>query len=109
MSVETLRAAYDLLNAQRPFNLWNLPDGEDVTFRVVRDRKTMGWASGTTIAISRSCVGHLDTLLRVMAHEMVHLHQHRNKLEISGVEHNTAFRRDIARVAKALGFDPRAI
>lgn len=114
MTEDTLRAAYDLLNTQRPFSSWNLPDSDDVSFRVTRNRRLMGrcvwWSDGgATIEISRNCVGHVDTLMRVMAHEMVHLHHYRNKLDSSGVQHNAAFNRDLAATAKSLGFDPKSL
>lgn len=104
-----LRAAYDFLNETQPFCKWNLPDGEDVEFRVVRDRLTHAWHSvvdkKNVIAISILTVGHTTTLMRAMAHEMVHVHERRSSCNATG--HSRAFAKWGAMVSKYHGFDPR--
>ena len=102
-----LVAAYELLRTTPPFRGWNLPDAGAVEFAVLRDRTTYGDCDGETIRVSSSCHGHLRTLLATVAHEMIHLHQMRNRLETSNTEHNADFRRRAARVCRLHGFDPK--
>jgi hypothetical protein len=106
---DTLRAAYDFLNETPPFNKWNLPHGEDIEFRVVRDRNRYAWhslvAEKHVIAVSSLNVGHTISLIRVMAHEMVHVHERRSSCNATG--HSPAFMRWGAQVSAYHGFDPK--
>jgi hypothetical protein len=112
MTPDTLRACYNFLNETRPFDRWNLPDGDDVEFRVVRDPTLFGWymrepSTGRhIIGVSTATVKHTDTLIRTMAHELVHLHEHNSGP--CGKGHSRAFRGYAAQVCKAHGFDPGA-
>lgn len=110
LTKDTLRACYDFLNETAPFNRWNLPDGEDVSFCVVRDPSLFGWylldGDKHIIGISETTVGHTDTLIRTMSHEMVHLHEHNSGPCRNG--HRRAFRAYAKQVCAAHGFDPRA-
>jgi hypothetical protein len=107
---DILRACYNFLNETLPFNRWNLPDGDDVEFRVVRDPGLFGWyllESGKhIIAVSSATVGHTDTLIRTMAHEMVHAHEHSVGPCKKG--HSRAFWAYAKQVCNAHGFDPKA-
>lgn len=109
LTVETLRAAYDYLNTTPPFNRWNLPDGEDVRFRVVGDPLVQGryrWDGRQhVIDISRRLIGRTMSLMDVMAHEMLHLHEENAGACGSG-EHSAAFRKWSTQVCKWHGFDP---
>lgn len=111
LTTEALRAAYDLLNATPPFSRWNLPDGEDIEFKVVRDPRCYGWYQRRrgrhVIAVSRRMVGYTSTLLRTMAHEMVHVHEGHTGVDKARVEHSAAFRKWAAQVCRVHGFDPR--
>lgn len=107
-----LRSAYDLLAVTDPFIRWNLPDSEDIEFRVQKGRGQDArlWMQGTkfTIDISSAKNGHLDTMLSSMAHEMVHLHEARCKMRWRGTDHHgAAFRKWAAQVCKVHGFDPK--
>lgn len=109
-SSETLRSAYNYFNETPPFNKWNLPDGDDVEFKVTRERGTYGWhtfdGKKHVIAVSSASVSHTMTLLSTMAHEMVHVHERSNgACGVAG--HGKAFKRWAAQVAKAHGFDPK--
>jgi hypothetical protein len=112
---ESLAAAYDYLKTTPPFNKWNLPESEDVLFKLSRRPREYGryqW-NGTRHTITASVHGmaHTTTLMRFLSHEMVHLY-----LEIMGWEsrahseevHNAAFRKFAARICKYHGFDPKA-
>lgn len=108
-----LRVNYDMNRHTAPFDRWNLPDPEDVVFKVTRSRRTAGYhttyiADGRhEIGISERCCGSLYTLTRIMQHEMVHAHQKNTvpKTETPGVEHNAAFRRESDKVCAIHGWD----
>jgi hypothetical protein len=109
LNKEMLAACYDFVVACPPFDRWNLPPSEDVVFKVIRSNTTRGWYTFKngrhTIAISQNCVGHTISLLSVMMHEVLHLHQKHNCLETSAM-HNAAFQKDALRICKIHGFDP---
>lgn len=111
LSPSILRLAYDLLCATEPFSRWNLPDGEDVTFQVLRTRNVSAqiYTDGTKrpiISISGGTNGHINTVLSSLAHEMVHLHEHRCKIRFRGADHHgAAFRKWAAQVCEAHGYD----
>lgn len=110
LTPDILRAAYDYLNSTPPFARWNLPDSDDVKFVVSKHKQFAGWHEADrkkhTIAISIVYVGHTHTLLAIMAHEMVHLHQVHSGMHTGG-EHNRAFAKLAQRVAAIHGFDPK--
>ena len=111
LTPENLQAAYDYLCTTQPYNRWNLPDGEDVVFKVVRDRSLQGWHTFDgiqhVIGISGFCIGTSSSLIAVMAHEMVHVHENAIKISRVDVEHSQAFKRFAARVCQFHGFDPK--
>ncbi len=111
LTPESLRAAYDFLCATPPFSKWNLPDGEEVIFRVCRAPKVCGWygiiKEKHVIAISRRCISHTSNLMATMAHEMIHLHQREAKIETPGAEHNRAFLKLAERVCRIHGWDSK--
>ena len=103
-----LAAAYDFLRETPPYRAWKLPPSSALRFRVARDRTVHGWfepkKSGLWIAVSTAGAGHTDTVLRVVAHEMIHLHQHITGAE-GRVDHNEQFKRLAQRVCKLHGWD----
>lgn len=107
---EILAGAYDYLKTTPPFNRWNLPESEDVLFIVTRSKKVMGTHSTQNgrhvIEVSRFKVGYTGTLMALMAHEIIHLHQNAVGMETKGVEHNAAFDKLAKHVCKYHGFDP---
>lgn len=111
LTSDALRAAYNYLNETPPFNKWNLPDGDEIDFQVVRDRSLFGWhkfdGSKHVIAISSAAVGHTGTLLQTMAHEMVHVHE-RSTGACGTTGHGKAFKRWSAQVCDIHGFDSKA-
>lgn len=110
LTPDILRAAYDYLNECSPFQKWNLPPGEDVIFRVARSPNMLGWYhledGKHAITISTACIGATDSLMRVMGHEMIHLHEQNAKACGRG-QHSAAFNRWAAQVCRIHGFDPK--
>ena len=111
LTPEMVAAAYDLLRTTPPFNRWNLPEPEDVTFRVVRDPKVYGsyLRSGDRhiISVSSRWIGHLDRLLEVVAHEAIHLHEGATGADRGKGEHSAAFKKWADQICKLHGFDPK--
>lgn len=108
----TMAAVYDFLVETPPFNRWSLPDSEEIVFLVTRSRKTTGYYSLHNgrhyIGASRYLIGHTNTLVELVGHEMVHLHQKVACMESKGVEHNAAFFKLSAQVCKVHGWDWKA-
>jgi hypothetical protein len=105
-----LVAAYDFLRATPPFVGWRLPEADDVEFRVCHFAH-LGEChanDGThVIALSGRRISHTDTLMRTMAHEMIHLrHNHVGTAAMVNTVHGAQFVRDAKLVAKAHGYDP---
>ncbi len=108
-----MEAAYLLLCTIRPFCDYSLPHADDVEFHVVRDKKLLGWHvkrsnkdQTNIIAISHRGVGHLDSLMRVLGHEMIHLAQERSGTASRSM-HNAEFHRMAKDVCDSLGWDLR--
>lgn len=108
-------AVYDCLRQFRPFNRWRLPPASEVEFRATARRDCMAEhvhapdsRNPHTITMSTLKVGHLDTLVRCMAHEMIHVAQ-----AVSGdrgrAEHNADFNRRAALAARCNGWDPKEL
>jgi len=102
-------AAYEFLSSLPPIKAWKLPPSIEVEFRVRAWDKFFGeYDERGIITISSSKHGHLDTLLRTMAHEMIH-----QKLHLSGYPkwelHDERFLELAHAVATELGFDPKEL
>ena len=95
-----------------PFHRWKLPPSEEIEFAVTKAKDRIGsyiWNGKVhRITISAEFVGHYDTLVRTMAHEMIHLSQESSG-DSNGAQHNADFRRRAALVAKYHGFDPKEL
>lgn len=109
-----LVGAYNYLCHTEPF--WGmrpkLLDADDVSFQVIRDRRTSGYflppmasIKFPTIAVSSACVGSTNLLMEIMAHEILHMYQWLSKTETSNTEHNAAFFELSKKVCKAHVFD----
>lgn len=110
LTPDTLKAAYDYLATTPPFSKWNMPDSDDVRFRVTRHKDRFGHycrvGGKHEIVVSTHLVGRTDGLMQTMAHEMVHLHQAEACME-TPAQHNAAFRRLASAVCRFHGFDEK--
>lgn len=108
---EMLAAAYDYLCTTPPFREWNMPHSEDVKFVVVKSKTDAGWhkiENGVDIiGVSSANIGRTLSLMELLAHEMVHVHQRAVGTETPQVKHNRAFNMMAAQVCKFHGFDPK--
>ena len=109
LTPEVLRGAYTYLTETEPFCKWNLPDPEEMFFKVDRHQSRYGCAVGDEkghhmICVSSVFVGQTLSLMETVAHEMVHIHQAQAKMTM---DHGLAFRKFAAHVCKVHGFDPK--
>ncbi len=113
LTAEMLEAAYDYLRVTPPFSAWRLPHSDDVVFHLSSRRKEFGryrWdGERHTITASIHGMAYTSTLMRFMAHEMVHLYLEKAGLESPKGEevHNAHFRKYAAQVCRYHGFDPK--
>lgn len=107
-----LSLAYDFIRSMPPFTRYKIPPSECVEFRIVNDPRVYAWhklqENGThIIAVSRNCIGHTDTLLCKLSHELIHLIQ-AEKGTHTRTMHNAEFVRIANKVCKIHGFDFKA-
>ena len=104
---EIARGAYEFLHTIPPFNGWNLPDGEDIKFKIIKSHMTSGeyrhyGGDDHEIAVYKDMMP--PALLGVVAHEMIHLHQRMTKTDGGGA-HNRSFKILASKITKILGVD----
>jgi hypothetical protein len=114
LTPDIIEASYEFLRTTPPFRKWQLPHADEVTFVVSRHKNHIGYHRGTRrkvnsheIGISEACVGHTNTLLRTMAHEMIHQHQQRQRTDTPNAEHNAEFGRLARIVCRYHGWDEK--
>ena len=109
LTKDMLAAAYDFLVTTPPFNRWNLPDSDDILFKVVRARDHQAYHQMSegkhTVAVSCHTIGHTNSLMMAVGHELIHLYQAETGTDTSGVVHNAAFKKLAERVCKIHGWD----
>lgn len=110
LTPEILRGAYDFMRITPPFRGWKLPDGDDVEFYVGRKSTHLAeYEPGETaehrIALHETGVGYTQTMIELLAHEMVHLSLADTKH--AKVEHGAEFKRRARLVCRSHGFDPK--
>ena len=107
-----LKNIYNMLVACEPFDKWNMPLAAQIKFIVNADPDVMGtymyddgekWEHIITISTARC--GFLDTVIRTMAHEMIHMSFYRRKGN-KWAQHGKEFRARCHMVGKELGLDP---
>jgi hypothetical protein len=109
LTPEIMKACYEFLATTEPFVKYTLPDADEVTFIVSRENGLFGWhklSKGKhSIALVSKNLSHTCSIVRIMAHEMVHAALHENKCA-GRSEHGKAFKALAAEVCKHHGFDP---
>lgn len=114
LTPEVIPAAYEFLRATRPFKAWRLPHADEIEFHATLSKSDFGEYTHLCrtehryILISSVHVRHTDTLIRVLAHEMIHLHQALRGTETAGSQHNAQFHRIAKRICDLHGFDVKA-
>ena len=116
LTPQRIAAIYDCLRQFHPFTRWGLPESDAVEFRVAARKDVQGefartkWdrLNGHRITVSYINNHHYDSVVRTIAHEMIHQAQ-----EIAGTStkpqyqhyHNEDFKKRAHKVCKAFGFD----
>lgn len=99
LTPELLEGAYEYLRASSSLRGLKLPHHDEIGLKVTREKDSYGWMHGdqrsvdADIGISECCVGSTHMLVQVMAHEMIHLYQHRRGKETPNTKHNAEFRK----------------
>jgi hypothetical protein len=110
LTVDMLRAVYNMLCTVPPFDKWNLPDGDDIVFVVGRDRNLRGWCihreGKWKIGISNTVVARLNLLICTMMHEMIHVHEDNVEISRRDVQHSQAFLKWAEHVCQIHNLDP---
>lgn len=100
----TVEAAYELLRTTPPFRGWKLPPADEVEFIIcfaIDYRAQHQYLNGRhKIWVSARNVGSLQELTRVMAHEMIHVHEERTKQCRYDVLHSKKFQQWAKRVCQ---------
>ena len=105
-----LAGCYEFLRTTPPFRGWHLPHAEQVEFAVTRHKMHMGahvHKPPHLIDVSAQLVGHTSTLIWIIGHEMIHVHQAAAGLETPKASHNADFRRKATIACRYHGWDPR--
>jgi hypothetical protein len=107
-----LRNLYSAVYCMKPFCNWSMPLPEEVLFIIDKDPNTMGtylYDTGNDkyehiVTISEARCGSIDTVLKVLFHECIHMSRHKT---LRWSHHDKEFRSRAHRIAKELGFvDP---
>ena len=112
LTPDIMRAAYGFLHSLPPFNKWNLPEPEDMRFKVAKSAINYGWCDGRRklkmplIAVSSRSHGIPSTLLKTLAHEMIHLYMYAHNIPDRS-EHGKTFKAYWQQVCVVLGYDPK--
>jgi len=100
-----------MLMVCEPFTKWKLPLPDEVQFIVTDEQDVMGtymYDDGEkfahTITISKARCGFLDTVIRTMAHEMIHASRH-DTITDAWCKHDATFKRRANSIGKELGLD----
>jgi hypothetical protein len=103
----SLEAMYLMLNQMKPFKYWNLPNTACINFVVTDEEDAYGSYIFDDeihiITISKAKCSHFETILKTLAHEMIHMKRHRTK---AWDQHDAVFRRYAKAIADEFGFDP---
>jgi hypothetical protein len=107
-----LKNIYAMLYCCEPFSKWKLPLPEEIKFIVDYDPETMGtycYDEGNehehTITISASRCGFLETVIKTIAHEMIHASRS-GTVSDAWLKHDASFRRKAHQIGVSCGFDP---
>ena len=113
VTAESIRGVYVMLSKMMPFKRWAVAPVEQVLFVATNSKEVYGEYTPDDddfhiIRISGAKHGHLDTMIKTVAHEMIHmvLYRRRNK---EWAEHDATFSAMAEQVCKYLGYDPREL
>jgi len=86
LTAAILKNLYSAVYCMKPFDKWNMPLPEEINFIVDKDPLTMGtylYDDGGKfehiITISEARCGSIDTVLKVLFHECIHMSRHKTQ------------------------------
>jgi len=104
---KTLESMYLMLCQMKPFNNWNLPNTALINFVVTSEEDSYGTYVYDDdihiITISKAKCSHFETILKTLAHEMIHMKRFKTQ---NWDKHDAVFRRYAKSIADEFGFDP---
>lgn len=102
---KSILLAYQMLRTMEPFSSWKIPVSIDT--RVAHDGAMYGCfeTDPNVITISTARVWDVSQLIATVAHEMIHLHQHKLKRLDADKPHDLFFLDCAQDVCVRLGFD----
>jgi hypothetical protein len=109
LTSKMLGSIYLMLRTFKPFCGWHLPEISSIEFKVTNEFDVMGTyifcdlTDKHQITISRARNGHLSTVIRTLAHEMIHLKRAKTS---KWDKHDAVFRKLATQISNELGFDP---
>ena len=113
LTPDILEAAYELLRLTKPFSAWHLPDADDVEFCITRAKDYCAKFQYQNeephhhrINFSSHVIGRLETLIPLMAHEMIHIREWQLGAR-NDVHHGKSFCRLWSQVCRVHGFDEK--
>jgi predicted SprT family Zn-dependent metalloprotease len=103
-----IRVVYETLIQLPPMDRWRLPPSKDVEFKARALKGVYGLyeADPHVITISSLKVGYLDTLVKTVAHEMVHLKRFLDQ-DPDWTQHDERFLELGNQISAVMGFDPK--
>ena len=105
-----LESIYCLLCQFKPFSKWNLPDTAHIVFSVTKTEDSYGtycYDDGVhLITISSAKCSHIDTIIKTLAHEMVHMKRYKSK---DWDKHDNTFKKFTKQISDEFGFDPNEL
>lgn len=108
---EQCAAVYDCLLHFPPFKAMRLPPADEVEFKVTNELSRQGYctinvgrADGHEIGVSNRWVGEYASLVQLVAHEMIHMHQWVRRTDTSSM-HNAEYRKIAKDVCRKFQWD----
>ena len=103
---KSLEAMYIMLCQMKPFKAWDLPNTANIKFIVTKEEDALGSYVFDddlhVITISKAKCNHFDTILKTLAHELIHCKRHKTK---NWDKHDKVFRDYATQVANEFGWD----
>jgi uncharacterized protein YjaZ len=105
-SAKTLEAMYLMLCQMKPFKTWTLPNTAEINFVVTDEEDAYGSYVFDNdmhiITISKAKCSHFETILKTLAHEMIHMKRFKT---INWDKHDAVFRKYATSIANEFGWD----
>ena len=103
---KTLESMYLMLCQMKPFKYWNLPNTACINFVITDEEDSYGTYVFDddihVITISKAKCSHFETILKTLAHEMIHCKRYKTR---NWDKHDKVFRKYASQIADEFGWD----